>query len=496
MRFVTPWLITFFLLSCQSPASAAGVDGVVVENKSGKPLARARVTLESLNGALQPQPVYTSAQGTFRFENLAAGNYRLLAERTGFVPARFGQSQYDSGGTPIVLNSSGHFFAQLKLSRPPSVKGAVVDENGIGMPGFSVSAYRIGTRPRQVAVVITDDRGQYSFLNLGPGRYVFQTSARVLEDGRAVLPTFLGGTAAFSQARITSLALDEEAAGLDIAPVPGQLRTIRGHVNAPGVVAVQLLGDLGMQQATVDASGGFQFQAVPSGHYSLIASATPTSGPLSAFRSVDISDEDRQVTLELMPSPVVALRCQASQGSAPNSSLTLFFERDNYDDGAARRLDCGGSLTLPAGPWNVRLLPLSGHYVKAVQGLASPEGRSDVMQIALAGAARKELVTEVSAKAARVLGKVVAGRSQPIIGVAVGLAAVDADTHRRMGGARLGKTDAEGRFRFDGLAPGDYRIITKANLESAGAVDREIDSGNTLSLREGQELELEIEWKN
>ena len=76
------------------------------------------------------------------------------------------------------------------------------------------------------------------------------------------------------------------------------------------------------------------------------------------------------------------------------------------------------------------------------------------------------------------------------------MVAVADDLLRRMGGARLTRTDASGKFRFDGLAPGDYRLMSSAELESVAAVDGAAAQGKTVALRPAQQMEIELEWEN
>ena len=83
---------------------AAVIRGTVVENQTGRALARASVVLEPVPGTpASKQNARTSRYGTFEFKALPAGAYLLSASRAGFATAQYGQKQWRSSGLPIVV---------------------------------------------------------------------------------------------------------------------------------------------------------------------------------------------------------------------------------------------------------------------------------------------------------------------------------------------------------------------------------------------------------
>jgi Carboxypeptidase regulatory-like domain len=489
-RYIT--LIRFALaIALAGPVWCAVIEGVVLENKTGKPVARARVHLDAVKDGSTAAPIYSDAKGNFRFTGLSAGSYQLSAERAGFVTNRFGQPSVEAGGSPISLTGEGHFFAQLRLQRPGSILGFVQDENGIGMANFSISAYRLGARPKLMAAVSTDDRGLYRFPALGPGLYVVVTASRIGEGGDGFVPTFYGGSTALEQARGIDVALDNETTGVNIQPLPGMLNQIRGNINAPGILAVQLLGSLGMQDSPVRADGSFEFRGIPSGRYTVAAGNDTISGA----EAVVVSGEDRFVGLKLGPSPAVRLNCSSLEGKPAESGLALFLERDLMADGQERRLDCGKQMALPSGGWRIRPLPLSNTYVDTVTGMSAPEGRSDGFRLTAGPGETLEIHVTLGAKPASVRGQVRLRGGDVASGIPVGLIAIDDGVHRRMGGARLTRADAQGKFRLDGLAPGDYRVFSTPGLDSVTAVDNFSAAGQTMRLEQEEQKEVELTWE-
>src|SRR5258707_1373705 len=96
----------------------AVIRGNVVENQSGRALARALVALEPVAGtAGKPQSVRTSVYGSFQFPPVPAGSYLLTASRTGFAPFQYGQRQWKSSGTPLVVGDDDVPMLTIRLPR-------------------------------------------------------------------------------------------------------------------------------------------------------------------------------------------------------------------------------------------------------------------------------------------------------------------------------------------------------------------------------------------
>jgi len=175
-------------------AGAGTIQGTVVEHLSGRPLARALVTLTAVGPQEAGGGVATRANSTgqFRFLNLAAGAYLLSATRTGFVTLQYGQKNWKSAGTPIFLSEPDtNFTAELRLRRLSAITGMVWDENQVELAEQDVVVYE-DTRPlRMLERVKTDDRGIFRIGELRPGRYLVRTRGTVLDENGGPVPTFI-----------------------------------------------------------------------------------------------------------------------------------------------------------------------------------------------------------------------------------------------------------------------------------------------------------------
>ena len=84
-------------------ASAAVIQGVVLEEETGNPLARTTVNLIPLPGAhTGAVSVRSGDRGAFTLNNVAPGWYVLRCTRRGFVPAEVGRRLVElSSLTPV-----------------------------------------------------------------------------------------------------------------------------------------------------------------------------------------------------------------------------------------------------------------------------------------------------------------------------------------------------------------------------------------------------------
>src|SRR5580704_4377770 len=158
--------------------NAAIIRGTVVENQTGRPLARALVILQPVTGTATPQQsMRTDIRGSFQFPPLPAGSYVLTASSTGFGTFQYGQKRWNSMGVPVTLAADDAPLLTIRLPRMGAIVGTILDENDVGLPEYEVVAYR-NTRPPQIATRATsDDRGVFRLFDLEPGSYLVRAVA-------------------------------------------------------------------------------------------------------------------------------------------------------------------------------------------------------------------------------------------------------------------------------------------------------------------------------
>lgn len=196
--------------------SKGSIEGRVLNGRTGAPLKRATVRLVSsmpsqLAGIVPPTlpatpaapgvgtavatltalPVRpslitreTDEQGRFSFTGLDPGQYRLTAERQGFLRQSWGARKYSGGNTPITLGDGQSVKAiDFRLMPQGVITGKVLDEDGEPMAGVQVRAQRSYVRNgvkvwNTMGNATTTDIGEYRLPDLKPGRYIVMATPR------------------------------------------------------------------------------------------------------------------------------------------------------------------------------------------------------------------------------------------------------------------------------------------------------------------------------
>jgi protocatechuate 3,4-dioxygenase beta subunit len=122
-------------------------------------------------------PVMTDARGRFSFDALDPGSYRLTFAATGYVKQDYGERAIGTG-YPLTL-TSGQSKADIVMHmvRPGAISGHIRDNAGQPVAGIPVEIFRSiydktgQRRMERVAVARTNDLGEYRIYALLPGRY-------------------------------------------------------------------------------------------------------------------------------------------------------------------------------------------------------------------------------------------------------------------------------------------------------------------------------------
>ena len=425
---------------------AAGIRGVVVEDATGHPVARALVVAQPIAGtSAATRSARSNRNGQFDLAALPQGAYLVLASRRGFAPVQYGQKQWKGSGVPVAVEESGDTSIEIRLQRYGSIAGAVLDENDVGLPDHDVVAYRDSRPPVLAARATSDDRGRYRLWGLDPGSYLVRTVGKEYDQG-GYLPTFARQTMRVDEAMPTEVALDRETDHVDIRPFPGRLFTITGRT-VP-LAAVTLLSDVGAQTVSADARGNFRFPPVAPGPYELSARSIASRAPrqsLAAWQAINVDRDRADYRLSLAPLPVLSVRLEDPQGQPLDPQRVQLLLRRRDLSGAAPSQTFRPPAALPPGRYEIALAPSPDYYATGFDGHAPAAGWN---QVELASTTEVRIV--LSPHPARLHGAV-EDRGKPVAGVPVYLEADGLEP-------RMTRTDTAGHYEFYGLAPGRYRV--------------------------------------
>lgn len=424
-------------------ASAAALRGTVVENSTGKLLARALVVLEATPGTPGGvRAMRTDRLGAFVFMELPSGVYVLKASRRGFMPIEHGQKRWNSAGRPLILEENDAPYITLRLPRYSAISGTVVDENEIGLPGNEVSVFRATQPPEHVRDATANDRGVYRVGGLEPGKYLVRTVGKQFEDA-SYLPTYGRETSRADQAQVVELFVEHEAANVDVRPLPGKLITLRVSLYTEDPEIVLTVASSSGRKSV--KSWQAAFSGLPPGDFEIYAeSPTVNSYLRGSFR------ESQDVGLMPLPPWEVAV------SGGPNTGAKLRVRRKDLagvGPESVAELAPAQPVSLPPGRWELLLEPPEGYYVAST----SPYGRRGRLDGWIEETSRSSFGFgfRLTSGAGSIRGVVKEGAYAPVY-----LEGYDRELRRRVGDLKAVRADSRGNFRFASLAPGIYRVVS------------------------------------
>jgi len=335
----------------EADPTAGSVTGQVVCGDTQRPARLAGVLLllaPSTTAAAKPAEggervqVLTGLDGSYTATHLAPGDYYVFPTMAGYVqPASMMQAAMDSGadmtkplaGVAVVHVSAGVTVRQdLALVRGGVVSGRVVWDDGSPVPRAMVTLQvakgdgrhvpsQVGSLEWAGAMMgggmfsMTDDLGQYRIAGLAAGKYVavavvaahgqFATHAgkTSMSSSDIGLVAYAPGSFRRDGAKAIVVSAGQEQSGEDITfsltgthSVSGRVVSAEdGHGISSGVVRVEDASDNALNRSRhVDASGGFNVQAVPPGTYQLTVSGVVDAGRgyAQGNQSVVVGDTD------------------------------------------------------------------------------------------------------------------------------------------------------------------------------------------------------------
>lgn len=306
------WAAGLLALSALGVTAQTGeVSGMVVDQTTGAPLSGAQVTImlrDQVAPAAGPRPgaaaALTGADGKYRFEKLASGDYVVQARLSGY---------FSGPGVLVTIEDGERREAQpLQLTPPSVVSGVVFDEEGKPAPGVQVQllARRVSRGETFYAGwggTATDEQGGFRIAAPQSGPVVLSARPFVpLEStrspGQMHVTTYYPNSLDPASAQVIEIKPGSPVEGLELKLRSSRVFAIRGRVlDADGqplantsVSVRPKSGDFGAVSPGVRQSGaeGFEVLQVPPGEYAVVAHHFDSRQQRSATRIVTIVDAD------------------------------------------------------------------------------------------------------------------------------------------------------------------------------------------------------------
>jgi hypothetical protein len=497
----------------------AGV--VVADDAQGRPLRRARVTL---NGQAldMGRSAITADDGSFAFTRVPPGRFTLAASKDGYVSLSYGSRRTGRPGTGIQVAEQQSLRVTLRLPRGAVITGTVVDVDGLPAPGIPVTVmvrryvgqqgearYQSAGPP---ASALSDDRGVYRIYGLPAGEYIVAGQPQMRQPGLAnvevrtvsrgvvsdksltMTQVFHPGATELGRAVRVTAAAGEELGGIDIQLQYVPLATVSGTVTAepgwnPASVTIARIDEVPGFDRTLrvsaDGEGQFTFRGLSPGQYRVIAqsSAQPpatTSGSVR-WASTDVTvdgDDVANIGLSLQPGLTIAGRVAFDGERSPPALPTVRMPVPAFMNVAnsaylfpPAQIDSGGAFTITG------VLPGTYRFSSVMQGVRAPIGAWWLKSLVVNGRDLldsplelrqnvDDAVVTFTDRPTEITGTLTNARGNAVPEMYVVAFTADRSAwffnSRRVAGVR---PDAQGRYAIRNLPPGDYRLIAAPDLD-------------------------------
>jgi len=517
-----------------TPAKAV-FEGSVLKSQTGEPVKKALVEVVS-DDSVDPKvfTATTSAEGRFVLDGIPAGEYRVFAERTGFIAVD--KKGHQAGQTAISLQAGQHLQDVVLYMLPAAiVNGRVFDEDGDPMADVDVVAWRPiyapgGARWESAATQRTNDLGEYRIPGLFPGKYLISATpgpgienfATQLkgpngppEPDMAYFTTYYPNVAERSQANPIEIHPADDLT-LDFSLTRIAASTIYGTVanlepTAKAVVSMHMSeNEQFLTQIDVDKNGKFEIKHVPPGTYTILAAVSTSDSVQVAHRIVNVAGTNVE-GVRLIPSPGATVQGQVrfEGGRAVDPDrLSIDLHATNGDDeplGVTRFIGDNNRVTadgrfgwknVPSGTYYVQVTmdnaPSADGFVKSVTS-----GGQNLLDSGLTVNGSSSFIDVVlSTKAVIVEGRAVNGKNEPVPNAVV-VAVPEGALRKREDRYAQATADQSGHFRLHGMAPGNYTIFAFGDLDGNQFYDPEFlkahdSAGKSLHVDEGAHENLTL----
>jgi Carboxypeptidase regulatory-like domain len=498
--------VPLLMLLQNSPISGS-LQGVVVKAGTSEAIPNARVELRRVDVGRGANYATTAQEnGRFSFRNLRDGRYQLVATSRGYIavkpPTLTIEAEKEQAGIRVPMTLAGVIYGHVYDEQRRPLANAEVDvvklsiERGQRTFEFnrSLTTNDLGeyrafwlTPGRYYVSALHPDAGRFQSATGGFGGYMLQIRQAVtiqLPETRAsadYVPIFAPSTTDDQDAQAIDVGPGAEIGGIDIMVFPVQKRVARGVVvdsgtgqpvrNAQLFVTRDPARFNDMPYIGVDSSNGaFEVSSLLPGSYAFLAIA----GPLSRRITVDIGEQNvSNLIIPLQSGIGVRGQVTMDEGNPAGMRVSLrpLPEIPNLkmtgppDNGVVTR---GGSFSLSAVPPGEYRLDvtfpanLQSAFVKSAPDIVRvTEDQSEPLQI------------EIGSRGGTLNGRVLDTAQQPVAGVTAVL----------MPGYRTATADGSGRFHFDRLPAGDYRLFASdevdGSLYEAGGTAVRVVEGTT-----------------
>ena len=471
LRILT--VLTVGIVGGQTQSHAADFAGRVVEDSSGDPVASAELKIRKPGQRELVADLETDRSGRFAGADLPEGDYTIDISKPNYITTTY-PAHIPATGMQVRILRYGVMDGKVTNTRGQAVAGRVFAPGGqtSGSTRISLMVKQPGSDDfKSFEDTALEEAGHFRFFDLPPGQYELGMWYYGLKEGSG-MQLYPDNT----NPRIFTVAGGEVYNNLDflIAPNPQYNVTGRVELPAPKMRFALALGlpehpALPVAQANADTDGNFTFEKIPAGTYDLFA-AGPTGG-YTAFESVlDTKAEVYygRVRIQVAGADMTNVAVPVSPG--PSLSVVLRAHPTGPPPPA-----CPQSATVtvtPMEPWGIAFFSASvqagfareqtiqhlapGRFRIKANGLGPGCYQVNNLEVD-AGRDVEQPVAVQLAAAGSITGKLGTTKDHAKDFIVVLLDPTAGHDVQ----SQLALPDADGKFRFETLPPGRYRLAAQ-----------------------------------
>lgn len=232
-----------------APLGQSTITGRVVYADIGRGVRRASVSLHKNLNHPPVRTTPTNQRGEFRFTEVAAGSYFVVAQSPGILSplstlafTEFGLATSAAEQTQVTVDGKNEKRCELRVARAGTIKGTMtyVDKEPVVSSRVLLFRRKDGTvTPLFPPPIFTNDRGMYRIDGLPDGEYfvgvvVGKTAA---DNSRpqglpALANAYYPSVGSLAEAKAVQVRAGAEVNGIDITLGDGELRRISGVVKS------------------------------------------------------------------------------------------------------------------------------------------------------------------------------------------------------------------------------------------------------------------------
>lgn len=386
---------------------------------------------------------FEAEDGAFVLEGLKPGRWKIGARARGHATASAPDTELPGSGDLLVIT----------LPRTTMLSGLVVDPSGAPAPKAQV---RIDWTPSDL----------FSFADLNQSTTADAKGAFKLQNAPAGVLKVFASHAQFAQSQPLEVTVTpgQKLDGLRLVLTSGG--RVRGRIHE-GLLAdgrswhVSAFGASSSTHENTRASerGEFEFERLTAGEYQLTArgrnakSDDESAADGIAKRnelSATVTVSDGSTTEVLLGQPVganIVVNGRVTRAGQPLGHAGVAVSRDEF--GVETKSKADGSFAL--------VVEGAGSYRFTITSPGGGAFMSEVVEIAASGTPS----VAFDFPGGRIAGRVLDTRRKPVSDARVNVQRVGDAESATQGGVSALETDHEGRFTFEGLSAGGYRLIVE-----------------------------------